>query len=164
MQNIFIGYDSREKIASDVCEFSIKKRSSEKIKINLLKIEELRKQNIYQRNEDKLSSTEFTFSRFLIPYLMNYNGWALFCDCDFLWLDDITKLFNLKNENFAVMCCQHDYKPINDVKMDGKKQLWYPRKNWSSMVLWNCGHPSNKKLDLKLVNSETGKYLHRFGY
>ena len=164
MQNIFIGYDSREKIASDVCEFSIKKRSSEKIKINLLKIEELRKQNIYQRNEDKLSSTEFTFSRFLIPYLMNYNGWALFCDCDFLWLDDITKLFNLKNENFAVMCCQHDYKPINDVKMDGKKQLWYPRKNWSSMVLWNCGHPSNKKLDLKLVNSETGKYLHRFGW
>ena len=120
MQNIFIGYDSREKIASDVCEFSIKKRSSEKIKINLLKIEELRKQNIYQRNEDKLSSTEFTFSRFLIPYLMNYKTWALFCDFDFLWLDDITKLFNLKNENFAVMCCQHDYKPINDVKMDEK--------------------------------------------
>ena len=164
MQNIFIGYDSREKIASDVCEHSIKKRTSEKIKINLLKLEDLQKRNLYNRPTDKLSSTEFTFSRFLIPYLMNYKGWAVFCDCDFLWLEDISKLFSLKDDNFAVMCCKHDYKPLNDLKMDGKKQLHYPRKNWSSLVLWNCSHPSNLKLDLNMVNSETGKFLHRFGW
>ena len=164
MQNIYIGYDSREKIASDVCEYSIKKRSTGLNKINLLKLEDLKKDKLYFRSNDKLSSTEFTFSRFLVPYLMGSKGWAIFCDCDFLWLDDISKLFNLKNEKFAVMCCKHDYKPSNDLKMDGRQQLLYPRKNWSSMVLWNCGHPSNQKLDLKTVNNETGKYLHRFGW
>ncbi len=164
MQNIFIGYDSREKIASDVCEFSIKKRSSDSNTITLLKLEELKKKNLYTRMYDKLSSTEFTFSRFLVPYLMGYKGWAVFCDCDFLWLDNISNLFKLKNDKFAVMCCKHDYKPSNKLKMDGRQQLWYPRKNWSSMVLWNCGHPSNLKLDLKSVNSQEGKYLHRFGW
>ncbi len=164
MINIFIGYDTREKVASDVCEFSIKQRTKSDLNIKLLKLDDLKKKKIYTRAEDKLSSTEFTFSRFLIPYLMNYKGWAIFCDCDFLWLEDIQNLYKLKNDNFAVMCCQHIYNPKSDTKMDGKKQLIYPRKNWSSMVMWNCGHPSNRILDKNLVNTETGKFLHRFGW
>ena len=95
---------------------------------------------------------------------MDYSGWAIFCDCDFLWLENIEKLYKLRNDNFAVMCCQHIYNPDSDIKMDGKKQLIYPRKNWSSMVMWNCSHPSNRVLDKNLVNKETGKFLHRFGW
>ena len=164
MINIFIGYDTREKVASDVCEFSIKQRTKSDLNIKLLKLDDLKKEKIYTRAEDRLSSTEFTFSRFLIPHLMGYKGWAIFCDCDFLWLEDIQSLYKLKNDNFAVMCCQHIYNPKSDTKMDGKKQLIYPRKNWSSMVMWNCGHPSNRILDKNLVNNETGKFLHRFGW
>ena len=95
---------------------------------------------------------------------MGYKGWAIFCDCDFLWLDDISNLFKLKNNKFAIMCCKHEYNPKKKVKMDGRKQLLYPRKNWSSLVLWNCSHPSNQKLNLEMVNSQTGKFLHRFGW
>tara|TARA_Y100000591_G_scaffold100566_1_gene85405 strand:- start:3406 stop:4113 length:708 start_codon:yes stop_codon:yes gene_type:complete len=160
----YIGYDSREKIASDVCEHSLKKNSSIDIEIELLKKEQLIKKGLLYRKDDKLSSTEFTFSRFLIPYLNNYKGWALFCDCDFLWLSDIKKLFSQRNDKYAVMCVQHDYTPKSKIKMDGKKQLLYPRKNWSSMVLWNCEHPKNKSINLDIVNSETGKFLHRFGW
>ena len=162
MINVYIGYDSREKIASDVCEYSIKKNSTKKIKIKFLKKRLLEKKKILIRKNDKLSSTEFTFSRFLIPYLNNYKGWAIFCDCDFLWLSDIADLLNLIDDKYAVMCVKHDYKPKNKVKMDGKKQLIYPRKNWSSLVLWNCEHPENKKLNLKMVNTKDGKFLHRF--
>ena len=82
--NVFIGFDSKEEIASLICEYSIKKHSKSKIKINHLKLQELRKKGLYKRNHDNLSSTEFTFSRFLVPFLMNYEGWAVFCDSDFL--------------------------------------------------------------------------------
>ncbi len=164
LNNVFIGFDSKEEIASLICEYSIKKYSKNKIKINHLKLEELRKKGLYKRTHDNLSSTEFTFSRFLVPFLMNYEGWAVFCDSDFLWIDDINKLFSLKDNKFAVMCVHHEYEPKNIQKKIGAKQLLYPRKNWSSMVLWNCGHPSNKKVNLELVNNETGKYLHRFGW
>jgi lipopolysaccharide biosynthesis glycosyltransferase len=96
--------------------------------------------------------------------LNKYSGWAIFCDCDFLWLTDIEELFKLKNDKYAVMCVKHDYKPLNKTKMDGKAQLHYPRKNWSSLILWNCSHPANKRLSLNIINSKDGKYLHRFGW
>ena len=161
---VYIGFDTREKIASDVCEFSIKKNSTIKVDVNLLVKNNLENHNILFRKDDKLSSTEFTFSRFLVPYLNNYKGWAVFSDCDFLWFADIKKLFECIDEQYAVMCVKHDYEPTTKIKMDGRKQLLYPRKNWSSMVLWNCNHPQNKRLDLEMVNNETGKYLHRFGW
>jgi len=161
---VFIGYDSREPIASDVCEWSLKHRTEEPIDVRYLKINELREKNIYKRGDDTLGSTEFTFTRFLIPYLMDYKGWALFCDCDFLWLDDVDKLFAQRDDKYAVMCVHHDYTPKEGVKMDGKQQLLYPRKNWSSMVLWNCGHPSNAQVIPSMVNKETGKYMHRFSW
>ena len=163
---IFVGYDSREDIAFQVCKESImaNSKNTEKIEVIPLKLKELKKSGQYWRSEDKLGSTEFTFSRFLIPHLTNYEGWALFCDCDFLFKHNVRDLFELADNRYAVMCAQHDYAPKKGVKMDGKEQTQYPRKNWSSMVLWNCGHPSNKKLTSDLVNNESfnGAYFHRF--
>jgi len=161
---IYIGYDSREKIASDTCEYSLRHTTEESIDIKYLKLQELKSKGIYKRGEDTLGSTEFTFTRFLIPYLQNYKGWALFCDCDFLWLEDVDKLFRLRDPKYAVMCVHHDYTPKEGVKMDGKQQHIYPRKNWSSMVLWNCEHPSNAQVIPEMVNKETGKFMHRFSW
>ena len=162
---VFVGWDSREDIAYQVCKHSIlsKQPNAEVIP---LKQNELREQGLYWRDVDKLASTEFTFTRFLIPELAHYQGWALFCDCDILFLRPIDELFALTDDKFAVMCVQHDYQPKNKSKMDGKIQSIYPRKNWSSLVLWNCGHPSNKKITSELINDPetTGKYLHRFSW
>ena len=165
MKNIYVGYDTREDIAYQVSKYSILNKSKD-IQVFPLKLSQLKEDDYYWRDEDKLGSTEFTFSRFLVPILNNYNGWALFCDCDILFLEDVNKLFNLKDEKYAVMCVQHDYTPKEGVKMDGKVQTLYPRKNWSSLVLWNCGHPSNKQITKELINnpSTTGKYLHRFSW
>src|SRR6056300_1894805 len=166
MNTVYIGYDTREKIASDVCEHSLRHTTEEPINIKHLKLNELKKKGIYTRSEDSLSSTEFTFTRFLIPHLQDYKGWALFCDCDFLWLEDVDKVFAQRDDKYAVMCVHHDYTPKEETKMDGKQQTLYPRKNWSSLVLWNCGHPSNQKISKELINNPetTGKYLHRFSW
>jgi lipopolysaccharide biosynthesis glycosyltransferase len=166
--NIYIGYDSREDIAYQVCKQSILDRSKNRDSLNIIPIKQdkLRKQGIYTRPEDALASTEFTFTRFLVPYLNNYKEWALFIDCDFVFLEDINKLFAQVDDQYAIMCAQHDYTPTNKTKMDGQVQHMYPRKNWSSMMLINCGHPSNKVMTKRVVNSEhkTGAYFHRFSW
>ena len=165
MHNIYIGFDTREDIAFQVSKFSLISKS-ENINVQPLKLNDLKERGLYSREEDKLGSTEFTFSRFLVPVLNNYSGWALFCDCDILFLEDVNKLFDLCDDKYAVMCVQHDYTPKEGTKMDGQKQTIYPRKNWSSLVLWNCSHPSNKQVTKELVNhpDTTGKYLHRFSW
>jgi lipopolysaccharide biosynthesis glycosyltransferase len=164
--NIYIGYDSREDNAYRVCVNSILQNASEPslISIKPLNLKELRQANLYYRPDDPLSSTEFTFSRFLVPLLENYRGVALFCDCDFLFVDDVIELFDLYDHSKALQCCMHDYTPKSQYKMQGAVQHLYPRKNWSSLILYNCAHPSNKKLTKELVNSQTGQYLHRFNW
>lgn len=161
---VFIGWDSREPIAADVCEYSLEKNSSVPVAITMLKQELLREQLLYARPRDQLGSTEFTFTRFLVPKLMDYKGWAIFCDCDFLWLGDIKELIDQADERYAVMLVKHDYRPQNTIKMDGKRQEYYPRKNWSSMVLFNCGHPKNRWLTPYHINNATGQELHRFSW
>ena len=165
MNKIYVGWDSREDIAYQVCEHSILNRSKS-TEVIPLKQKDLRDSGIYTRDIDKLASTEFTFTRFLIPFLNNYEGWAIFCDCDMVFLVDADEIFKQADDKYAVMCAQHDYTPPEGSKMDGQLQLQYPRKNWSSMVLFNCGHPSNKKLTKELVNdpTTTGKFLHRFSW
>ena len=160
---VYVGYDTREDIAYQVCEHSIKRRNG-RTEIIPLKQKDLREKGIYYREVDKLASTEFTFTRFFIPYLNDYKGWAVFCDCDFVWRVSPTELEQYCDDSKAVVCVQHDYKPKEGLKMDGQVQLVYPRKNWSSMVLWNCGHPKNKVLTPELLNKETGKFLHRFSW
>ena len=160
--NFFIGYDAKEDIAYRVCKYSLLKRASSKVKVVSLKLEELISRNFYTRPIDPLASTQFTYSRFLVPKLMNYKGWAVFCDCDFIFLHDVTNLIKSLDETKAVYCVKHDYTPKEKHKMDGQKQTIYPRKNWSSFILFNCSHPSTKKLTVNTVNSESGSYLHQF--
>jgi hypothetical protein len=135
------------------------------VAVTPIKLDDLRGRGLYARGEDPLASTEFTYSRFFTPALANYSGWALFCDCDFLWLADIAKLAAVTREpeaaGKAVYCVQHDYRPTETTKMDGAMQTVYPRKNWSSLMLFNCEHPAVKALTPELVNRETGAYLHR---
>ena len=160
--NIYIGYDSKEDIAYRVCKYSILKRSKANIKVTSLKLYELVTNKLYSRAIDPLASTEFTYSRFLVPALNKYKGWAIFCDCDFIFFEDVSKILENLDNSKAVYCVQHDYTPKEKHKMDGQKQTIYPRKNWSSFILFNCSHPSNKKLSIDLVNSETGSFLHQF--
>lgn len=161
MANIYIGWDSREDIAYTVAKHSMEMMSRD-VTVKPLKLHQLRDDGIYTRSVDKLGSTEFTFTRFLVPYLNDYKGWALFTDCDVLALDDMNKLFELADDKYAVMCVKHDYTPSETMKMDGQQQTIYPRKNWSSVVLWNCAHPSNSVVTPELVNTESGMYMHRF--
>ena len=160
--NIYIGYDSKEDIAYRVCKHSILKRSNSNLKVMSLKLYELVANNMYSRDIDPLASTEFTYSRFLVPSLNKYNGWAIFCDCDFIFFEDVSKILENLDDSKAVYCVKHDYTPKEKHKMDGQKQTIYPRKNWSSFILFNCSHPSNKQLTVNLVNSETGSFLHQF--
>ena len=159
---IYIGYDSKEDIAYRVCKHSLLKRSKDNVKVYSLKLQELVAKKLYDRSIDPLASTEFTYSRFLVPTLTEYKGWAIFCDCDFIFLEDVSKVLENLDTSKALYCVKHDYTPKEKHKMDGQKQTIYPRKNWSSFILFNCEHPSNTKLTADVVNSETGSYLHQF--
>jgi lipopolysaccharide biosynthesis glycosyltransferase len=163
---IFIGYDSREDIAYQTAKLSIEKHASVPVEIIPLKLKWLKKSGVYTRPVDKLASTEFTFTRFLIPHLTEFKGWALFIDCDFIFLEDVAKLFAKTKDEYAVMCAQHDYTPAEGTKMDGQQQHQYPRKNWSSMMMINCSHPSNAVVTNDFVNNvyKTGAYFHRFSW
>lgn len=162
---VFVGYDPREDIAYQVCKHSIEKRNKDAI-VQPLKQSELRNAGWYTRPIDKLATTEFTFTRFLVPELTNFEGWAVFMDCDMLLTTDIAELFAQADDKYAVMCVQHDYTPKEGMKMDGQKQTVYPRKNWSSVMMFNCAHPSNARLTQDLVNNPeiNGAYLHRFSW
>ena len=164
--NIYIGFDSTnygQHLAYEVCKKSILKyNKSNNIIINKLVKKDLETQNIFNRN-DNTGSTEFTYTRFLVPYLNNYKGWALFCDSDFLWFCDVDEIFDKYNdEKYAVYCVKHTYQNCNHtLKMNGKKQEWYPRKNWSSLMLFNCSHPSIKNLSVDNINQKSPQWLHR---
>jgi lipopolysaccharide biosynthesis glycosyltransferase len=122
----------------------------------------LRELGLYTRPHDKGSSTEFSLTRFLTPYLSGQRGWVLFCDCDFLFTADVRPLFEGLEPDKAVYCVQHDYTPAHRVKMDGKEQATYPRKNWSSFMLFNCDHPEVRALTPAVVNSASPSHLHQF--
>ena len=159
---VFVGWDSHEDIAYQVCKFSLMRRAGVPVSVIPIRQQELRDKGLYTRAADPLASTEFTYTRFLVPYFAGYRGWALFCDCDFLWLADIKDLIALTDDRYAVMCVHHDHRPPESWKMDHRTQSNYPRKNWSSMVLYNCGHAANAALTPEIVNRETGAFLHRF--
>ena len=159
---VYIGWDSREPEAADVCAHSIIKHSSVPVDIVFIQQQELRDQGIYTRAVDGKASTEFSLTRFLVPHLNQYQGWAVFVDCDFLFVDDIAQLFATADPECAVQVVQHDYWPTNAVKMDGQRQHQYPKKNWSSMILWNCAHRGNAKLTAAFVNRAAPSTLHQF--
>ncbi len=174
--SIYIGWDAREPIAYDVCKHSILSRTKQDVEVRPLKHRELRKSGVFLRPwlvesdtgnwrdliDNKPFSTEFSHTRFLVPYLMNYKGWALFMDSDMIFQSDIKKLFDQVDDKYAVMVVKHEHKPKQAMKMDGREQYQYHRKNWSSFIMFNCGHPSNKVLTPDYVNCRQGGEMHRF--
>lgn len=158
MIRIFIGYDPRESIAYHVCCNSLIRHSSTTLNITPLALNNI--SDFVETHAD--GSNQFIYSRFLIPHLMNYEGWALFIDGDMIVRSDIQELWTMRDESKAVMCVHHDYKTKMQTKYLGAKNQNYPRKNWSSVVLWNCGHPANKDVTLEFVQNSSGAQLHRF--
>ena len=146
---IFIGYDKREAKAYDVCKFSIEQVSD--IKINKLFSEDI---ETYNRDWGEPQSTDFTFTRFWVPQLSNYEGWSFFVDCDFVFLADPLEILEDIDESKAAYVVQHPgYIPNSQIKMDGIAQHRAYRKNWASFILFNNSHPKNKRLTTEFLNN-----------
>ena len=189
LPTIYIGYDPRDEEAYKVLVESILDFSSKPVNIIPIFQEEMRRIGFYRRetikiipnmshsvahsqNKEAISvdtvdkkpfSTEFSFTRFLVPFLNRHQGYALFMDCDMMVRSDITEVFDYPlREDKAIWCVQHNHSPTEHLKMDNKAQTQYSRKNWSSFVLWNCGHEAHKYFSVDDVNLQTGWYLHNF--
>jgi lipopolysaccharide biosynthesis glycosyltransferase len=157
---IFIGYDSREKIAYHVLSQSIIENSSIPVTITPINLKNIRK--FYKRPKAKKHSTEFSISRFLTPYLSNFKGYSLYMDCDFIVLGDIANLLKIVSKKKKVLwCVKHKYYlPKDKIKFLKEKQLPYKKKNWSSFIIFN--NSKCKILTPKLVSKAHGLYLHQF--
>ena len=176
-RSIYIGFDPRpaEVEAFAVARWSIRNRLRKSIPIYALNLTTLKTAGLYWRATDHRDgqlwdvisnapmSTAFAISRFLVPYLAQ-EGLALFVDCDVMARVDITQMFDEFDHRKACMCVKHDYTPKADTKMEGQAQLPYARKNWSSVVLWNCEHPKTKFLTPEVVNTVRGLSLHQFSW
>jgi hypothetical protein len=157
MINIFIGYDEGEKIAYHTLSESIRRNSSVPVSITPLSLNNLPQ---FTREKQSNQSTDFAFSRFLVPYLSNYRGWSIFMDCDMMLRSDIAELYNQATFKYSVMCSQHNYKPKQDIKFRGAKNQQFPKKNWSSVMLFNNSQCT--KLTPEYVNTASGLDLHQF--
>jgi len=158
MINIFIGYDNKERVAYNVLSHSIIQNSTKPVAITPIALNNLKDDFVRERNS--LSSTEFSFSRFMIPHLMNYQGWALFMDCDMLMFEDVSELWRMRDDSKAIQVCKHDYTPKEKTKFLGQVQTAYPKKNWSSFMLMNCKKCTTLTPDY--VNKASGLELHQF--
>lgn len=159
--NIYIGWDSNEVEAYNACVNSININSEITYPTIPLVQQRMRDQGLYWRPVDDKAATQFSLTRFLVPYFNGYEGWALFIDCDFIITKDLQELFAMADDQYAVMCVNHNYTPRQNKKMLGNQQFVYPRKNWSSMMLLNCGHPSTQQLTVEAVNEQSPAWLHR---
>jgi Glycosyl transferase family 8 len=155
---VFIGYDGREAAAFSVLSHSIHARSSRPVSIAPVMLSEL--QSVFKRERNPLQSTDFSFSRFLVPYLCDYRGWAIFMDCDMLAQDDIAKLWAMRDERYAVQVVKHVHVPKEDTKFLGAVQTKYEKKNWTSVMLLNCARCA--ALTAEYVNRASGLELHQF--
>jgi lipopolysaccharide biosynthesis glycosyltransferase len=158
--SIVVGFDQRESVAYHVfCQSIIDQASSP---VQFLPLAENSLNEYKEVHTD--GSNKFIYSRFLTPYLMNFSGWAIFADGDMVCQADIAELWSLRDETKAVQVVKHEYKTKVAKKYLGNKNEDYPKKNWSSLILWNCGHPENAILTPDFIQSQPGSYLHRFSW
>lgn len=158
-----LGFDRREEIVYKVARHSLLKTTPSADIMPLVQ-DQLRAWGIYDR-EDSRAATDFSLTRFLVPQLMHYEGWAVFADCDFLFTRNvIDRLAQHLDRKYPLFCVKHNYEPKSDLKMDGKRQWKYPRKNWSSFMVFNCGHEANRVLHSGVINVATASWLHQFGW
>jgi len=162
MLKVFIGYDPKEADAFEVCAYSLRKHTSIPLGIVPVDQAKLRARGLYTRPVDEPASTAFAHTRFLVPHLARYQGWAMFVDCDFLFTKDINELGAVMDKSKAVNVVKHDYKPRAKFKMDGQPQVGYPRKNWSSLMLFQTERC--RMLTPEYVNSAPPEDLHRFAW
>lgn len=155
---ILIGHDSRQSANSSVCLSSLKSFGYDAELIELSKMRELG----YTREED--GSTEFAYTRFLTPMLCDYEGLAIFCDSDFLWRKSPKELELLENDVIPVYAVKHEKMRVRSTrKFLNNKNEWYDCKWWSSMMVFNCGHPEIKQnLTMENINTKSSQWLHRF--
>lgn len=158
MIRIFIGYDPREAVAFSVLAHSIYTRSSAPVSVTPLMLSALH--GVFTRERHPLQSTDFAFTRFLVPFLSGFEGWSLFTDCDMLVLDDIARLWALRDDRYALMVVKHEHKPRESVKFLGQPQSAYAKKNWSSVMLFN--NVRCAALTPEYVASASGLELHQF--
>lgn len=171
--SVWVGFDPREAAAFAVCRNSIIRHLTQPIPIRGIVLSELQRKGLYRRPVERRGeqlwdpisaapmSTEFAISRFFTPILAR-SGWALFMDCDIMARGSLARLFEQANPKHAVQCVKHVHEPDYRVKMDGQAQTRYARKNWSSVMLFNCDHESNKTLTVDMLNIVPGRDLHRF--
>ncbi len=157
---VFVGFDSRETVAYHVLCHSIQSQASIPVSITPIESRTLR---MFTRPRSKTQATDFSFTRFLVPFLSGYRGVSLFMDCDMLCQGDVAELCALAiHSTKAVHVVPHDYTPRDAVKFLGHEQHAYPRKNWSSVMLFNnaeCG-----TLTPEYVNSASAADLHRLAW
>lgn len=161
MIRLFVGYDPREAVAMHVFNDSVIEHCTLPVSITPLTLKGLKGQ-FSDGHAD--GSNDFIYSRFLVPHLCGYRGWAIFADGDMLCLGDLAELWKYRDHHHAVQVVKHNYKTKHKTKYLGSKNEDYPRKNWSSVVLWNCGHPSNQILTPEYVEEASGAHLHRFAW
>jgi len=159
MLNIYVGYDEREAVAYHNFCNSVLVNASSPVSFIPLALNTLK--NYKETHYD--GSNDFIYSRFLVPHLQK-RGWAMFADGDMICQADVKELFNLRDSSKAVMVVKHDYKTKHTTKYLGNTNQDYPRKNWSSVILFNCDHPKNKILTPEFISEHDGKYLHRFSW
>ena len=157
MINVFIGFDEGEKVSYHILSESIRRQSSVPVSITPLCLSNIPE---FKRELQPNQSTEFAFSRFLVPYLSDYKGWSLFLDSDMMFRDDIKNLWDIIDKDKSIMCCKHDYVPKQNVKFRGAKNEPFPKKNWSSFMLMN--NERCKMLTKEFVETATGLELHQF--
>jgi lipopolysaccharide biosynthesis glycosyltransferase len=157
---VFVGYDPREAIAYHTCVNSIIRNSSRPVAIVPVAL------NLFKEYSETHTdgSNHFIYTRFLVPYLMDYQGWAIFIDGDMILRGDIAELWELKDYTKDVMVVKHDYETRMTEKYLGNANENYPRKNWSSVILWNCNSIRNRILTPEFVQQSTGAFLHRFSW
>lgn len=157
---IFVGYDTRETVAYHTCANSIIRHASQPVAIVPLAL------NLFKDYTETHTdgSNQFIYSRFLVPHLMNWSGHAIFIDGDMIVRSDIVELWNMRSADMDVQVVKHDYKTKRAVKYLGAPNQDYPRKNWSSVILWNCSSMSNRILTPDFIQRSTGSFLHRFSW
>ena len=163
MIRLFVGYDPKEAAAYHVFCQSVIERTTEPVAFY-----PLHRGLLSHFDGKRDGSNAFTYSRFLVPLLCDFEGFAIFCDGDMALTQDIAHLWELKSSQAAVSVVKHDYQTKHAVKYVGTKLQCenenYPRKNWSSVILWNCGHASNRVLTREFVEDHQGSFLHRFSW
>ena len=157
---VFVGYDPREAIAYHTCVNSIIRHASQPVAIIPIAL------NLFQDYKETHTdgSNHFIYTRFLVPHLMGFKGWAIFIDGDMIIRGDMVELWNLREVDKDVMVVKHDYQTCMPVKYLGAKNENYPRKNWSSVILWNCNSFPNRQLTPEFVQTSSGSFLHRFSW